>query len=132
MCGYEAVGDAQEALGNDPCHFETVEVLVADFRQDSLQRALNLFRTQGAKEHHLHFCCDEEEVPSGGVDLAVEGKAIEGSHNPPIFRVGIALEGKNAVEGRPFFDEDRANFGGLYHKSFAKSPRQHFRRVDEA
>jgi hypothetical protein len=116
MGGNEAVGNTEETFGNDAGHLETVEVLVAYLCQDSSQCVVDLLRSESSQEHYLYFRRDEEEGPSGSVDLAVEGEAIEGFHDSPVSRVGIAFERKNRGNGGLLLDENRTNMSERWHK----------------
>ena len=84
MGGDHRVGHAQKALGNDPSDFEAIEILFPHFSQDSPQCVLDLLCPNGAEEHHLNFCCHEEEVPAGGLDFAIKAKAIQRFELAPV------------------------------------------------
>src|ERR1700733_12281946 len=68
--GNGCIGHSQKALGNDSSYFEAVEVLMSYLRQNSLQGGLDLFGSEGPKEHHLHLCSHEKESPANGMDLS--------------------------------------------------------------
>jgi len=72
----DGIGHAQKALGDDPGDFETIEVLPFHFFEDSMQCVQDLLSPESAKEHHFDFCRHEEEVPSRGMNLAIQGDTI--------------------------------------------------------
>lgn len=71
------VRNAQEASGNDSSYFKPVEVLFFYLLQNPIQRALDLRRSQRAKEHRFDFCRHEKEIPTGSMDLAIKREAIQ-------------------------------------------------------
>src|SRR5215469_9544175 len=74
MCGDSDIANPPKALCHNSSHFEAVEVLLSHLFEDSLQRVLDLCRSNLTEKHHLHFFCQEKEVPAGGMDLLFEGK----------------------------------------------------------
>src|ERR671922_1082738 len=95
MCGNCGIGHAKKPLCHNASHFEAVKVLLLYFPQDSLQRLPDLCRSNYTEEHHLHFACQEKEVPLGSVDSSVHCKAIESLNDTPILQVWLTLQGKN-------------------------------------
>src|SRR2546423_7920464 len=103
MCGDGSVGDAKNALCNDPSDFEAIEVLHPHFSQDSLQCVLDLFRSTSAKENYLDLCRHEKEVPPCGMDLAIKGEAIQRLDQAPVPRAGLTLQSKELRHQGPVF-----------------------------
>jgi hypothetical protein len=77
VCRNGGVGDAQEMFSNDSSHLQAIEMLPFYLRQDPYQCVLELLRSNSAKEHYLDFWRHEKEVPSRGMDLAIEGEAVQ-------------------------------------------------------
>src|SRR5215831_17619914 len=76
MCGDSDIGKAPKALCHNSSHFEAIAVLPPHLFEDPLQRVLDLCRSNRTEKHHLHFLCQEREVPAGGTDLLIGSKAI--------------------------------------------------------
>src|SRR5438105_15552945 len=110
----------QKTIGDDPSYFDSVEVLVPQLNLNSFQRIVDLLRSESAKEHHLSFCRDEEEVPSSSVDLAIKREAIESFDHAPVPRIRLTLQPKNLGDQRPVLDQNRANLNSWRHKILSK------------
>jgi hypothetical protein len=82
-----------------------------------VQGVLDLGRSGSAKEHHLYFCRDEKEVPSRGMDLAIEGEAIEPTDYAPFSRAGFTLQFKEFRDPRAVFDQNGSDFYGWRDRS---------------
>src|SRR3979490_163019 len=92
MCGDGSIGDPPKTLCHNSSYFEAIEVLRPHLSQDSLQCVLDLSRSDHPEEHHLHFRCQEKEMPTGSTDLTIKGKAIQTLEHAPLPRVRFTLQ----------------------------------------
>lgn len=118
MCRNYRVGHAQKMLGDDSRNFNAVETLRPHLRQNSFHRILDPGRSEGAKEPYLDFCRHEKEIPTRGMDLAIEGETIQPTDDAPFSRAGITLQPKEFRDQRLLFDQYRSDVYGWRHKSF--------------
>src|ERR1700733_3703639 len=115
VCGNGCIGHSQKALGNDSSYFEAVEVLMSYLRQNSLQGGLDLFGSEGPKEHHLHLCSHEKESPANGMDLLIQGETIQGLDHAPIPRTGFVFQPEKFGDQGSFLNQNRSDGEGWHH-----------------
>ena len=116
MCGDGNIGNPPKTLCHNPSYLDAIETLRPHPSQDSLQCVLDLSRHDRPEEHHLHFRCQEKEMPTGSTYLTIKGKAIQTVEHSPVARVRFALQCNDWGQPRPIVDQNRSGLNGCCHK----------------
>src|SRR5208282_4729743 len=115
MRGNGHVGDAEKIPGSDFSDFETIEVLQLHLCQDALQRTLYLLFPEKSEIHRLDFRSHEKEIPSRGMDRAIESECIRNRNHAPLSKAGFSFHPRTMRRSHPLFHhhQNRADFYGF-------------------
>lgn len=73
----------QKMLGDDARHLQAIEALPLYLRENPRHCILDVPGAKSTKEHRLDFPRHEKEVPPGGMNFAIEGKAVQQLYHTP-------------------------------------------------
>ena len=95
--------------------FQTIKILLADFRQHPLQNAPNILRVSCTEEYGPHLARKKEEVPSRGMDLSIQREAVGPLNHAPVRCVWLTLDRQVVSNQRSVFNQNGAGLNGLLH-----------------